>query len=125
MIGPHEGQELELMLAGKKRLAAFGDIIPANGEIAEQIIPEQKFKPYVESGEIIRFEEIYTTADGYKKKQVCFTLPNEEWRAKAYMFFRKKISMLEIKYEDTYDEFFGLLLDYDPSDIEHFINQNL
>jgi hypothetical protein len=39
MIGPHEGKELELMLAGKKHLAAFGDIIP-----------EKKFPPYVENG---------------------------------------------------------------------------
>jgi hypothetical protein len=43
MIGPHEGQELELMLAGKKRLAAFGDIIPENGIINEQIIPEKNY----------------------------------------------------------------------------------
>lgn len=28
-IGPHEGKELELMLAGKKPLAMFSDVFPS------------------------------------------------------------------------------------------------
>lgn len=45
MIGPHEGRELELMLVGQKCLAAFGDIVPENGIIAEHIIPEKNLNP--------------------------------------------------------------------------------
>lgn len=41
---PHEGRELELMLAGKKKLAYFA--LDA---------PEDEFRPYVESGRIKRF----------------------------------------------------------------------
>lgn len=42
MIGPHEEQELELMLEGKKPLAVFCDYIPDNKKISEKIIPEKK-----------------------------------------------------------------------------------
>tara|TARA_B100001750_G_scaffold246339_1_gene268331 strand:- start:1496 stop:1888 length:393 start_codon:yes stop_codon:yes gene_type:complete len=125
MIGPHEGQELELMLAGKKRLAAYNDIIPENGKIAEAIIPEKKFKPYVDSGELIRFCEDYVSPDNHHIRIVCFTVPAEEWRAKAYIFIRKKLQMREIQYTNSYDEFIGLLLDYNPSDIQHFLNHDL
>ncbi len=45
MIGPHEGEELELMLAGKKHLAIFHDAIPEDGYISEDIIPEQALAP--------------------------------------------------------------------------------
>jgi hypothetical protein len=125
MIGPHEGQELELMLAGRKRLAAFGDIVPENGVINEQIIPELKFKNYVESGQIIRFSEDSSTPDGHIVRHVCFTLPNEEWRAKSYIFIRKKLQSKEVDYTDSMDRLIGQLLDYHPDDIEHFLNHDL
>ncbi|HNQ91996.1 MAG TPA: hypothetical protein PKI93_03585 [Alphaproteobacteria bacterium] len=54
MIGPHEGKELELMLASKKHLAIFHDIAPKNGTIAEKIIPDRAFAPHVQAGQIIR-----------------------------------------------------------------------
>jgi hypothetical protein len=41
-IGPHEGRELELMLAGRKRLAFFQDWVP-----------EEDFAPHVASGRIV------------------------------------------------------------------------
>lgn len=125
MIGPHEGQELELMLAGKKSLAAFSDIIPEYGKIAEAIIPEKKFKPYVDSGQIIRFCEDYFSPDNHHIRIVCFTTIDQTWRAQAYIFLRKKLQMREIQYTNSCDEFFGLLLDYNPSDIQHFLNHGL
>ena len=123
MIGPHEEQELELMLAGKKHLAAFSDIVPDNGIIDEQIIPEQKFKPYVDNGEIIRQSTEFKKPDGHLLRIVCFTSPNEVWRAKVYIYLRKKIYFKEMKYTDTLDEIFGDLLGYSQKDIAEFLNQ--
>lgn len=45
LIGPHEGRELELMLAGKKRVAYFAECEPY-----------EAFRPYVENGRIVRRE---------------------------------------------------------------------
>jgi len=122
MIGPHEGQELKLMLAGKKRLAAFGDIVPENGKIPEQIIPEKAFEAYVKSGQIVRFQKDIKTDNGLLS-YVCFTLPNEEWRAHAYIYLREKIHNKDLKYTDSLDKIFGHLLDYDPKDIQDFLDQ--
>lgn len=122
MIGPHEGKELSLMLEGKKPLAAFSDIIPDNGKIVEEIIPEALFQPYVTNGQINRHERQFETPMG-TMKAVCFTLPNEDWRAKSYCFFREKIHKKEIEYTGTMDVIFGNLLGYSYDDIQDFINQ--
>lgn len=121
MIGPHEGQELELMLAGKKRLAAFGDIIPENGKIAEHIIPEKKFKPYLESGQIIRHSKEFKTSDGDLIKYVCFTLPDEAWRAQTYIFIRQQLHSKKVEYTNSIDQLIGYLLDYSLADIDDYI----
>ncbi len=121
MIGPHEGQELKLMLAGKKHLAAFSDVVPDDGIIHEQIIPEEKFKPYVDSGQIIRQSTEFKKPGGYLLRIVCFITPNEMWRAKTYIYLRKKIYFKEIRYTDTLDEIFGDLLGYSQEDIQHFL----
>ncbi|HMA16509.1 MAG TPA: hypothetical protein VKP12_17100, partial [Kiloniellaceae bacterium] len=53
-IGPHEGRELELMLAGTKPLAMFGDAVGSAQEV-----PEDDFAPYVAEGRIVRREALY------------------------------------------------------------------
>jgi len=123
MIGPHEGKELELMLSGEKHLAAFGDIIPVDGEIHELIIPEKKFKPYVDSGEIIRYTEDHQTQNNQTMRYVCFTTPPEIWRAHAYIFIRKRLYSKEVDYTDSIDRLIGYLLGYHADDIEDFLNQ--
>ena len=122
MIGPHEGQELDLMLLKKKRLSAFCDIVPDDGIIDEEIIPENAFAKHVTQGTIIREEKNITSAN-QTIRYVCFTLPGEEWRAKAYLFFREKIHMKQMIYNVSLDEIFGHLLDYDQKDIDEFIQQ--
>ena len=121
-IGPHEGKELELMLAGQKQLAAFGDIIPKHGSIPEYIIPEQKFAPYIKEGTFIRFENITDTNHGMLK-HVCFTPPKEAWRAKTYLWLREQITLKTLKYEDAHDWIFGRLLGYSDQDIQLFLRK--
>ncbi len=123
MIGPHEGQELELMLVGKKRLAAFGDIVPQNRIIDEQIIPDEAFRRYVESGKIIRFQSEIKNYAGDLMRYVCFTLPDEEWRAHAYIFIRKQLHSKAVDYTDSIDQLIGYLLDYSQNDINDFLSQ--
>ena len=51
LIGPHEGRELELMLAGKKPLALF-----SAPTFEAETLPIKDFAPYVDDGLIIEFD---------------------------------------------------------------------
>ncbi len=120
MIAPHQGQELTLMLNGKKMLAAFGDIIPQSGFISEEIIPEQAFAPHIQKSTLLRFEKTVPYDANTYMLYVCFTIPNEEWRAQSYIWLREQIHSKVFKYEDAHDRIFGHLLGYSSEDIEHF-----
>lgn len=122
-IGPHEGRELALMLAGQKKLAAFGDVIPENNVIHEVIIPEQAFEPYVKTGKIIRLEKHIKADDGNMIRYVCFTLPDEEWRAEAYFWIREKNHHNVFPADQSVDTMIGRLLGYDEADIADFNSQ--
>jgi hypothetical protein len=122
MIGPHEGKELELMLAGEKPLAAFGDIIPPDGEISEEIIPEQKFAPYVKAGAIKRFAADISYKNSKEMVRViCFTLPGEEWRAQFMIWYKAAFYSDRIPYDPSQEYIIGELLGYSTEDIAHFI----
>lgn len=121
MIGPHQGKELELMLAGKKHLAAFSDVIPENGIISEEIIPENAFAPYVASGQIFRFCEEYISSDNSKIRNVFFTTASNEWRAKAYFWLLQEALAKRRPFDDAYEYAIGRLLGYAEDDILDFI----
>jgi hypothetical protein len=122
MIGPHQGKELELMLAGRKHLAIFGDAVPEDNIISEVIIPEKAFSPYVAEGKIIRFcEEVYIPEKNIKIRNVCFVSQNNEWRAHAYFWMQKECMNGRRPFDDAYEYFIGRLLGYDEADIIDFI----
>lgn len=121
MIGPHEGQELELLLKQQKPMAAFADIIPASGMIAEEIIPEQKFRPYVENGKLERYSVDFPTPQGVMRI-VCYATSQDIWRAKAYCFIRQKIHSGALPRTDATDILLGQLLGYSDKDISSFIS---
>lgn len=124
MIGPHEGKELDLMLAGKKPLAAFGDIIPEDGIIAEEIIPEIAFAPYVEQGRILRFsQDTPSIKESEVMRHVCFTLPDQEWRARTYLWLREQSWTGNMPNDTHCDVIIGRLLGYDEESIQQFIQQ--
>jgi hypothetical protein len=124
MIGPHEGKELELMRAGEKKLAMFHDYVPEDGTtIAEEIIPEAAFAPYVKGGEIIRIaRDITDKRTGDIVRYVCFTLPNEEWRAEAVLWMRQAMRDHTLPSDDTIDIMTGRLLGYSEGDIVEFVD---
>lgn len=122
MIGPHQGKELELMLSGKKHLALFYDVFTDGKENNEDIIPEEAFKPYVDSGTIIRqSHDLRAAKDGTIITYVCFTLPGHEWRADALFWITQETIGNGRPYDDAYETMTGRLLDYDEEDIRDFI----
>ncbi len=122
MIGPHEGKELELMMAGEKHLAVFHDVLPDEGIIDEQIIPDEKFSSYVEAGKLERFEE-NIWSEKYQEfiKYVLFVLPDSKWRAEAYLDLIKQLHAKKKIHHENNDIFFGMLLDYTSEDIADFL----
>lgn len=122
MIGPHEGKELELMLAGEKSLAMFHDLVPAGGEIAEGVIPERAFAPHVAAGAIKRFAVDITNAkNGDVIRYVCFTLPGQEWRAEFLLWMNQEFYAGRLNHSPAHDELIGKLLGYGAADIQDFL----
>ncbi len=122
MIGPHQGKELELMLAGQKALAVFHDAVPPGGEIGEDIIPERAFAPYVAAGKIRRFsEDVRSSKDGSIIRFVCFVLMGEEWRAEFLLWYNRELHAGRMKYDSGHEYIIGGLLGYAEEDVKGFI----
>ncbi|MEX2642606.1 MAG: hypothetical protein WD270_04090 [Acetobacterales bacterium] len=77
-IGPHEGRELELMLAGRKPLAMFSD-----ARQHRDLFPEDDFAPHVAAGRIIRGERSFLSHGGIDVVCIYYALPGEAWRIDA------------------------------------------
>lgn len=69
-------RELDLMLAGTKPAAMFGEAIQFR-----DILPEADFAPHVAAGRIIKREYYYTDANHTFVE--IYALPGEEWRIDA------------------------------------------
>lgn len=124
MIGPHEGKELELMLAGEKKLAVFHDLAIPGQDIPEDIIPDKSFAPHVAKGSIKRFaEKIHSTKSGNTIHYVCFTLPGEEWRASFFSWLKQNTLGGLIYNDRAHDIVIGQLLGYSEEDIQDYLAQ--
>lgn len=122
LIGPHVGRELELMLAGEKKLAYFSDVVPENGGILEEIIPENAFAPHVAAGDIIRFAKDETCAKtSHLVRSVCFTLPGEEWRAAFAFWLQEERANGIYRGDNSDDVVFGRVLGYSLQEIHAFL----
>jgi len=120
-IGPHEGRELELMLKGEKHCAIFHDAVPATGTIAEEIIPERAFAPFVANGTIFRMVQDFPDAtSGQTVRVVCFTMPSHEWRA-HFLIWQKARLFNGNKTDDADDMLEGRILGYSNTEIAAYI----
>lgn len=108
-IGPHEGKELELMLAGKKPAALIG----SQSEL-------KKFKPYVKNGQ---FKLAAKDSKGFANSPIYLvTLPSEEWRGTQFLRIVQKQRELGLSPESKiWHARMGLLLGYSKEDIQHFL----
>lgn len=119
-IGPHEGRELELMLAGSKPLAMFSDVVSQSLEGLDEA-----FAPHVESKRFCRREAICRPRGrllgNIALRYVYYALPDEAWRLGAMhrlndgrLSGRRKFSLA--------DEFAaGRLLGYSTREILQFV----
>jgi hypothetical protein len=119
----HTGRELELMVAGKKPLAMFYAEV---GELPdEELIPENRFSPYVKAGEFIRGE---TTLEGayhprWKRnvvvKYVFYALRAEAWRIPAMVLVMNQQLKVRMPNE-AIDRVTGALLGYTEEEIDAY-----
>lgn len=124
MIGQHEGKELELILDGQKHLAIFHDIVPDHGQIAEKIIPDQAYAPYVVSGKFIRKQKDFTVKkSGDTIRVVCFSTPDQTWRIDTVFWIKKQTYSGYLFPHNADDIMLGKLLGYTEKDIEDFIKK--
>jgi hypothetical protein len=118
-IGPHEGRELGLMLAGKKPISMFYEGLPVP---VSEVYPEEEFLLHVESGELIRHDEIYRLTDSISAHYVFYALPGETWR------FRAMRQLLQARYverrawTENDERAIGLLLGYSESEISAWLD---
>jgi len=121
-IGPHEGRELELMLAGKKPAAMFSDVVPASFEW-----PEEEFEPYVLSGEIIKREEVIKSSNGrwLPSRYVYYALPGEEARIDRLSQINQRLFGDGEKTTKDVESEIGRLLGYAEKDIQVYVRRFL
>jgi hypothetical protein len=123
-IGPHEGIELELMLAMRKPLAMFVEVHP----IETGIIPEEVFAPYVASGQVVMREVFEPTpiVPGYGgpllKRRVLYALPEEVWRINA-MVLLCQVYAAQGGWDIGLERMTGKLLGYEDRHIEAYLEK--
>ena len=116
-VGPHEGRELELMLAGKKPLASFGDFVGSDYEV-----PEADFAPYVADGTFVRREVVYPSQGPLAPgRYVYFARAGEEWRIEAIHRIHERLFVHGESTSPDIEREIGRLLGYAEADIEQYI----
>lgn len=119
-IGPHEGRELELMLAGKKPLAMFNDDWPEDMEP-----PEIFFDPYLAEGWFVK-DERFVPSSAYKDghlRYYFYALPGEEWRIDRMIEIQRRFTEESLPTTPELETETGQLLGYDEADIQVFVNR--
>ena len=106
----HTNRELLMMLAGEKPLAVFYDFYPSTND--SELIPTDKFEPYVINGRFIKREFILKNEQNPDKsiQWIFYALPNESWRIDAYILLKKTASICG--WNNGFERMEGTLLGY-------------
>lgn len=117
-VGPHEGRELELMLAGEKPLAYFCDAVAADG-----IVPDGDFAPHVAAGTVVRWETVFhDPATGRPSvRLVYFALEGEAWRIEALHRIHRAVHTGARAATEADERETGRLLGYAEVDVERYL----
>ncbi|WP_273728092.1 hemin receptor [Brucella gallinifaecis] len=118
MIGPHNENELELMLSGDKRMARF-TVDLEHPELAG----DNGFAPYVAAGKIHKF--VAKSEYGPPSERRYYFLEGEEWRVKTSELVWQLMGSPALAHftpEDLH-RLDGWLLGYTQEDINDFIEQ--
>ena len=123
----HTGRELELMLEGKKPLAMFYAEV---GELPdEELIPEDRFAPFISSGQFVRGESIeegqYHPKLGrnVRVKYIFFAQVAEAWRIEAMKLLRRESD--KSGWSETCERMEGSLLGYTDEENDAHIERAL
>lgn len=117
-IGPHEGRECHLMLAGEKPMAMFCDVASHSDHF-----PEEEFAPHVAAGAIRRREELYSGANGgIITRCLFFSLPGQERRMEAAHMIQKEIFTGVRSGTEADDIRLGRLLGYTEKEIAAYLD---
>ncbi len=116
-VGPHELRELELMLAGTKPAAMFGEAIQFR-----DILPEDDFAPHVAAGRIIKREYYWDDKEsGHSFVEIYYALPGEEWRIDALHDLHLIVQNKLRPWTAEDDRETGRLLGYTDAEVEAFL----
>ena len=118
-VGPHEGIELKLMLAGKKPMAMFSDVVPPSFDMKIE-----DFFAYVDTGRIVHVEETYLSKSACNDPfhYVYFALENEAWRIDEMRSINHNIIDNDACLTDELERRIGDLLGYAPEQITEYIS---
>lgn len=117
-VGPHEGRECAMMLAGAKPLAMFCEVASH-----ADYFPEHEFAPHVVAGRLFRREELYFNPESsITFLCVFFALPGHQWRMEAAHMIKKAILTGERRGMDADDVQLGRLLGYAEGEIAIFLD---
>ena len=113
------------MLLGRKPLSVFCDEISVLPN--EEIIPEERFRPYVETGRFVREETVLvgeyhpTLGRDVRLRYVLFALRAEAWRIPAFLLAQDVRRRMGRHSEDI-ERFESSLLGYTPEEIDAWCN---
>lgn len=117
-IGPHDGKELNLMLAGRKPLAMFCDTLPEIGAI-----PRHEFEPHVEAGRIVSREMTFPPKS-HDDIPIRFAFYAQPWTVAGMAELReihRRIHEGSLPNSDNVDARVGRLLGYTEQDIDAYL----
>ena len=119
-IGPHEGCELVMMLAGDKPLAMFSDVVPPSFDWGED-----KFQPYVDQGRLLKYEETleHTRLSNHLHRYVYFALPSERWRIERLSALNQSLCTGKRKTNREIETEIGQLLGYSAREIDVYVER--
>jgi hypothetical protein len=112
----HTNRELKLMLAGKKPLAVFSEVVPEEVEL--DVIPEKYFAKYVDCGRFIK-REVFLSFEERVIRTVFYALPEESWRIDAYLLMKKVVG--KVGWSEELQRMEGTLLGYDDRQNDAYI----
>jgi hypothetical protein len=119
-IGPHDGRELDLMLAGEKPMAMFYAPIDE-----AHVIPEAAFAPHVRDGVLVQAERHFhiarEAAGDPEIRIVLYALPTEEWRIAAALAIIEPVWHGDRPPAAEDDIEMGRLLGYSDAEIAAFL----
>lgn len=115
-IGPHEGREIELLLAGAKPVAMFTDFVPECG-----IIPDEELAPLLHEGRLVGRNGIFDGPNGGKVRLLAVAQSDASDRLDMLFELMRAIYEGRRPYDESADRQIGQLLGYTDADIESFI----